>query len=172
MLYDRAIWLERTKKRLEKLSPERRSLAESIDMRAISGIEIVLDWCNKRSLSVIWVPSCGGEYDPSEREITVNYTSSPVIQLSVLLHECGHHLMGKTGGITTNIFRAKDAAKKPVYDLRARIDILEKEYVAWKRGWHLGLRLGALTEEDGFAYDSYRVRMLKSYIKWVQEAKR
>jgi hypothetical protein len=163
--YDRVRWLRDMNKRLLKAAPEKRAEMEAEDMHYISGIEKVLNWCTSRGLSVEWPRSQGGSYDPTDKVITVSSSSVPRIQLQVLLHECGHHLIGrpKAGYRFSMGYGA-------THDLRAdshKIDILDEEFEAWERGWKLGKRLGALKQSDRHEFNRYRVRMLKGYVNWA-----
>lgn len=155
--------------RTKDLPEVERSRVQSEEMRYISGIEKVLQWCEEKKLGVDWVSHGGGSYDVGEKLITVSSRSLPRIQLLVLLHECGHYLIGKpkahgrwsSGYSTSDIFSYKTDLYK--------IDVLDEEFEAWGRGWNLGIKLGALLPSDRMAFNKYRVSMLKGYIKWVTE---
>ncbi len=163
--FDRARWLRDMGKRLNKVSAERRAEQEVEDRYYISGIEKVLDWCTQKGLTVEWVRSQGGSYDPTEKVITVSSSSVPRIQLQVLLHECGHHLIGRP-----KAGQRYSMGYGNTHDNRSdlhKIDILDEEFEAWERGWKLGKRLGALKQSDRSEFNRYRVRMLKGYVNWA-----
>lgn len=155
--------------RTKDLSEVERSRVQGEETRYIDGIERVLQWCEGKGLCVDWVGRGGGSYDAGEKLITVSSRSLPRIQLLVLLHECGHHLIGKPKmhGRWSSGYSTSDISshKTDLY----KVDVLDEEFEAWGRGWNLGLKLGALHPSDRVAFNKYRVSMLKGYIKWVME---
>ncbi len=169
MLYSRNRWIGMMHDRTKNLIEEERSRIQTEETRYIDSLEKVLQWCEKKKLSVDWIGRGGGSYDFAEKQITVSSRSLPRIQLFVLLHECGHYLIGKpkaggrwsAGYSTVDIFSYKSDLYK--------IDVLDEEFEAWGRGWDLGLKLGAVTAADRYSFNKYRVSMLKGYIKWVLE---
>lgn len=166
--YDRERWLNVSRRRQARVDPVARVALESEDLHYIDGIEKVLDWCSRKRLTVDWVRTQGGSYDPAERVITVSLSSVPRIQLQVLLHECGHHMIGrpKPGHRFSMGYGSSADSHVKKSDLH-KIDILDEEFEAWERGWKLGRKLGALVQADRAEYNRYRVRMLKGYVNWA-----
>jgi len=171
MQYNREHWLGMMRKRLSRVSGAERVSLESKDLHYIDGIEKVLSWCEKKKLVVDWVRSGGGSYDFTERVIAVSLFSVPRIQLQVLLHECGHHMIGrpKAGHRFSMGYGSSMDYLINKSDLH-RIDILDEEFEAWDRGWKLGRKLGALLQSDRDEFNRYRVRMLKGYVNWAVES--
>lgn len=169
MQYNRNRWIGIMYDRTKGLPPSQRGVVQAEEERYINGIEKVLLWCEGKKLNVDWVSRGGGSYDIGERTITVSSRSLPRIQLLVLLHECGHALIGKpkSGGRWSSGYSTSDifSYKTDLY----KLDVLDEEFEAWGRGWDLGVKLGVLRQEDRHAFNKYRVSMLKGYIKWTLE---
>ena len=168
-------WIERARRRYLAVDKPDCDLSLGLfkyseDVRCIEGLVQVISWCTKQKITVDFISRNGGEYFAEDRKITVCKNTSPQHQLHVLLHECGHHLIGKPNpdqrfGMG---YDNDEAAQRNT--IHHKIDILEEEFEAWHRGWRLGIRLGALKQFDKPAFDKNRTRMLRQYIDWASRS--
>lgn len=161
--FDRGVWLARVTKAA-------RGNLTQLDLKYVNALEAIIKWCESRGLSVTFSKKSGGVYYTDQKEITINARAAAKQQLFLLLHECGHHLIGSAErherygmGYSTS-----DRTVRRTY--HHRIDILEEEFEAWYRGWKLALRLGVLSLEDKVIYDKVRIRYLRSYLLWASKA--
>lgn len=134
-------------------------------MHAIDCLEKVVAWCKKRGLSVVFnrVKTGGVIVDST---IMVNGRQRPELQLFVLLHECGHHLVCSSPPADGRF--SKGYAESRQHALRTsvhRVDILDEELEAWHRGKRLAVRLNIQLDER--RWDKVRSSFLRSYAKWV-----
>jgi len=173
--FDRELWTarawERHTKAIQAGTDQVRSTMRWIeDLKYIDALRVVVEWCEARSLAVVFSKRSDGIYFAADKEIRVSGRASPKHQLHILLHESGHHLIGnkekhqRYGMGYTN----DDPHVKRTF--HHRLDILEEEYEAWHRGWKLGSRLGVLSKHDKVPFDRTRVRMLRTYILWASKA--
>lgn len=161
--FDRGVWLVRA---VKKTRGGDTTAAE----RYVSALETIIKWCESRGLSVTFSKKSGGVYYTAQKEITINARAGAKQQLFLLLHECGHHLIGNAErheryGMGYSV---TDVTTRRTY--HHRIDILEEEFEAWHRGWKLALRLGVLSTEDKVIFDKVRIRYLRSYLLWASKA--
>lgn len=172
MEYSREAWVERAKKLASKV-PEKFDVLLAEDMYYIDALDKVIRWCDSKRLIVNFQWRAADSYCPDSKVITINKGSTPRIQLQVLLHECGHYLIGRPKSrdrYSMGYIALKGSNPKLQRSLSHRIDVLDEEYEAWERGWKLGMRLGALHKMDRPSYNQIKVRMIKGYIKWVTES--
>ena len=137
------------------------------EFAAITALERLISWCNDRSIGVRFCKAAGAEYDSSTRCIKINCHLLPEKQLYILLHECGHYLIGdkekhERFGMGYPQHNAGPAIKRTFHH---RCDIVDEELEAWHRGWKLGKRLGLRVDKSEF--DRLRTSLLKSYFKWA-----
>jgi hypothetical protein len=138
------------------------------DLKHIESLRVVVEWCKARSLKISFTKKAGGVYYTSDKEIKISGRASPRRQLHLLLHECGHCLIGEKEkderfgmGYTSH---DDPGVSRTVHH---RLDILEEEFEAWHRGWKLALRIGALKKKDKKDYDATRIRSLYTYVRWT-----
>lgn len=153
--FDQDIWEQRVRRDIK--CSEKLQLA----LKAISGIHVVVEWCKARSLAVEFKSNGIGEYVPP-RLITANYRVKPETQLYTLLHEIGHYQIAMCG---SDRFKSESQTGTA----SAKIDVLSEEYEAWDRGWKLGQYLEL--ELDSKSFNTYRVKCLRSYVKWASDSK-
>ena len=170
--FDPETWLERAIQRRDRaiargVTDEQADTALVYERINISSLRVVVEWAEARTLTVNFTKEGDGKYSPSDKEITVSGRASPATQLHVILHECGHHLVGNDEKRERfgRGYANTDADNKKT--LRHRLDVLEEEFEAWNRGKKLATRLGVPL--DKMAYDRTRDRMLKSYADWVSK---
>lgn len=137
----------------------------SSDILHIRCLETLVNWCDKRKITIEFSTSNTGLFLTDENKIIVNSRVSPESQVYCLLHECGHYLVGakkihERFGMGYSITDEK--VKKTFHH---RCDIIDEEYEAWSRGWNLSKRLAMLLDKQRF--DKAKVRALRSYFKWA-----
>lgn len=168
--FEVAYWRERALERRDRAvkrgTPLRTADTRLVKERiAIDAMRVVIEWAGSKSLTVNFSKDCNGKYEPSDREITVSARATPITQLYILLHECGHHLVGNNE--KHERFGRGYASLDPNVrkTLRHRLDILNEEFEAWYRGLKLAQRLGIVIDKKSF--DRTRDKFLKSYVDWV-----
>lgn len=173
--FDENRWLERAVRRLRAAgsseAEEQAALDKYLeDLNHIRNLSKVVEWCKRQRLLVEFVSNGGGEYWWEERRITVCKDTTTQHQLHVLLHECGHHLIGrpkphKRFGMG---YGNDEAAEKKT--IHHKLDILEEEFEAWHLGWQLGRQLKVLKISDKQAFDKNRTRSMKLYVDWASKS--
>jgi len=108
----------------------------------------------------------GGIYNAVEKSITIAGRTAPEKQLYMLLHECGHHLIG-FDKCDERFGMGYPYVNDPQINatFQHRIACLEEEIEAWHRGWRLAKRLQLDLKRDQF--DKVKLECLRTYIKWA-----
>jgi len=173
--FDHEVWQARAWDRFQKAivagnDQDRVTQRWSEDIKYVSALRVVVEWCESRSLIVTFCKRGGGIYYSADKEIKISGRASPKHQLHILLHECGHHLIGikdkhERYGMGYAVTESND--KKTFHH---RIDIVDEEFEAWHRGWKLALRLGALNKFDKPGFDKTRILMLRTYLLWATKS--
>jgi hypothetical protein len=135
------------------------------EMIAVSDLEKIVNWCSEKRIKVSFLRRQNGVYYAGDNKIAISNRLSTINQVCVLLHECGHHLIGID--IEHNRFGMgyPQTDKKITKTFQHRFSCLEEEIEAWHRGWKLANRLGLeLSRED---FDQFRLKCLKSYLDWT-----
>lgn len=141
-------------------------------MAAINGLAAVIDWCSSRQINVVFGKRPNGLFESGDEEtrpqITINGRLSPELQLFVLLHECGHFLVGdrKPNQRYGRGWHAQDGPAKRT--LVHRIDVVDEELEAWHRGLKLAKRLKIAVNIE--RYNQARARYVKTYLQWAARA--
>lgn len=174
--FDERVWRERAlaryHKALEALSPDTTGDAASSlhrkwyeDITAIGDLEKIIGWCGERGLSVTFARRSLAIYHGAEKSMTVSSRLAPSKQVVVLLHECGHHLIGQRdhadrfgGG-----YPQTDPEVTRTFGYRAAC--VDEELEAWHRGWKLAKRLRLRVEKDVF--DGVKLDCIRSYFQWA-----
>jgi len=164
--FDQDVWLSRSNKKHAKNAKKRAQ-----EHAAIKGLAVIVAWCTSKNFTVNFSKSSGGIIYTETKEIFVCSRVSPMQQLYLLLHECGHLLIGfkerhQRFGMGYTV--SNSSALKRSY--HHRLDILEEEFEAWHRGWKLGERLGVMSSENKVQFDRTRIRLLRSYLLWASKA--
>jgi len=135
-------------------------------MSCINDLVAVIDWCSFRKLTVRFGKRPNGLYEHSELAITINCHLAPEIQLHVLLHECGHHLIDSQKP-KDRFVQGYDAANDPEVKrtMTHRVDVVDEELEAWHRGAKLAKRLGIKLDRE--RYNQTRSEYVKTYMKWA-----
>lgn len=171
--FNKKLWrdraLARFRRSCKKATKASRAAADeqwTRDVAHIDAIDTVVGWCMTKGITVQFGKKAGGLYDSQSKTITITSHCGPERQLYMLLHECGHHLIGFTEE-DERFGKGYPFVDNPDVNttLIHKIACLEEEFEAWNRGWRLGKRLGLVLDRDSF--DVVRVECLRSYIKWA-----
>ncbi len=154
---------DKRRKATDAQGPET-SARRARDLKAIDGIAIVVDWCTNKGLNVTFDNKDQGSYNSDTKTVRCNSRSRPETQLFLLLHECGHFLIGDNSHEKFSL--VEEAENNPTVKrmLAHRVDIISEELEAWHRGRTLARRLKIKIKKQ--EWDKFRARCLKSYIKW------
>lgn len=168
--FDRELWEKRARKRHGKgvgSSPPTGAIAN--EMRAIVDLESLIGWCGERGVSVTFTnmpPNVGATYDSEQNFVQMSGRFLPEKQLIVLLHECGHMLIGNRRK-HERYGMGHQSDPTVTRTLHHRFDVLDEEMEAWYRGRKLAKRLKLKIDQE--AFHTTRLACLKSYAKWVLE---
>jgi hypothetical protein len=176
--FNHDLWLERAEARYKKAAkratsrPRREELRQRWlrEIRCIHGLAEVIGWCNMKGIDVSFGRKVGAAYDATDKTVSMAGRMSPEKQLYMLLHECGHHLIGFDEG-DERFGKGYPFVEDPKYNttFQHRFACFEEEIEAWNRGWRLGKRLGLeLPRED---FDKVRLDCLRSYTRWINGRK-
>jgi Zn-dependent peptidase ImmA (M78 family) len=135
------------------------------DHKAIDSIAIIVDWCTNKGLAVVFDSKRLGGYDPNTKQVRCNSRHRPEAQLFLLLHECGHFLIGDKGHEKFSLVEEAENDPNVKRMLAHRVDVISEELEAWNRGRSLARRLKIRIKKR--EWDRFRARCLKGYIKWA-----
>ena len=135
------------------------------DALSINDLERVVAWCESKGVSVAFSTKEAAAFDSNTNTITVSGRLSPERQLHVLLHECGHVLVGDNPRFSAGYPTLPEKGEKLSFS--NRLACLEEEIEAWNRGWKLGKRLRLRL--DPVAFERTRTECLKTYVKWASK---
>jgi hypothetical protein len=162
------VWKARASARFRRdldVGPTSATARFTLETACIGHLKRVIEWCEARQLEVVFAKKSGGLYDHLKKKIRINGHARPDMQLYMLLHECGHHLIDskQTG---ERLFSQGYSADDPNVRRTAthRIDIVAEELEAWHRGSRLASRLKI--KLDKVAFDKARTTCMKTYMKW------
>lgn len=171
--FDQVMWVSRAKRRFETASnkksgaPATRHVETLVnDLSNIEKLTVVIAWCKAHGIAVNFRKIHLGEYKSIARLININGRISPEKQVYLLLHECGHHLIGdikNSRRYSRGYPMAHDKAVSKTF--QHRCDVLDEEFEAWHRAWNLAERLKLSINRDRF--DKFRLSTVRSYLKWV-----
>lgn len=172
--FDASLWKKRADARYEKAvtaGVDKLGALERwrLDVKHISALASLVSWCAERSIDVKFTKRFAGVFYPEDKKIRVSGRSRPEIQVHVLLHECGHYLIGdkekhERYGMG---YPQEDPNVKRTF--HHRCDILDEEFEAWHRGWRLAQRLELGLEKSRF--DQTRTKFLKTHMMWALRVK-
>lgn len=97
-------------------------------------------------------------YVADQRLIQLSWRASRQTQLYHLLHECGHHLIAKSGARYAE-------GNGNTHATETRIAIVAEEIEAWHRGRKLANRLGIRINRKRWA--KVRKESLATYLRWA-----
>jgi hypothetical protein len=172
--FDTQLWKERAWARftrtvapLRSRDKKRRDAAErkwAEDVVAIGGLAKVVAWCAERCIDVDFVKKPLGTYHYGLKEISISSRLKPLNQLIILLHECGHHLVGDAEAHDRFGMGYPQTDPEVTKTFHHRVACLEEEMEAWHRGWKLAQRLELNLDREEF--DRVRLDCVRSYIQW------
>jgi len=173
--FDANLWRQRATARfnravarrgVDKAKRKRLDEAWTRDIAAIDDLSTVIGWCAERCIDVGFVKKPLGDYQPTFKEINISSRLAPTNQVVVLLHECGHHLVGdvQEGHARFGMGYPQSDAEV-LKTMNHRVAVLEEELEAWHRGWKLAQRLCLSVPREVF--DEMRLRCVKTYMQWV-----
>jgi hypothetical protein len=138
----------------------------TLETACIDDLQRVVAWCEARKLEVVFDGRAGGLHDSERRKIRITGRARPDKQLYLLLHECGHHLIGDPQSNTrfSQGYSAGDNDPSIKRSATYRIDVIAEELEAWHRGGRLAKRLEL--KLDKRAFDKERTTCMKTYMKW------
>lgn len=168
--FDNGIWCSRAQTRYVRAMSSGISKSVALkqrdrDLFYIGALANLVDWCNQRTIQVIFCRRAGGIYFPENKQIKISGRLAPEKQVFFLLHECGHHLIGdkeKHERFGMGYSQTDEAVQRT---FRHRCDIIDEEYEAWHRGYKLSKRLNLRVDKEKF--DVTRADMLRTYFKWA-----
>lgn len=172
--FNKQLWWDRAWDRFKRAcrkgsSHKKRDLAEQqwfTDAACIDKLAIVIEWCESKSIKVNFGKTYGASYDAIDKTIKMAGRSRPEKQLYMLLHECGHHLIG-FDEMDERFGMGYPFVEDPVVNttFHHRIACLEEELEAWNRGWRLAKRLHLSLDRN--AFDKVRLDCIRGYVKWA-----
>ena len=135
------------------------------DVIAIGALDTLIGWCKEKKLKVLFAKKQNGTYHSGKREVYISSRLSPTNQVVVLLHECGHHLIGVNDDHDRFGMGYPQSDPEITKTFNHRVSCLEEEMEAWHRGRRLAQRLNLNVDRE--AFDAMRLKCLRSYIKWT-----
>jgi hypothetical protein len=125
-------------------------------------------WCEKKKIDLQFVANTCDALEDNMR-IVINSNQRPETQVYGLLHECGHFLIGQR---TANQrfgfgYSMKDGNIKRSF--KHRLDVLDEEIEAWRRGRSLADRLELQIDQPKF--DKLVEENISTYLRWVLKNK-
>lgn len=149
-------WLAEHAVRVNAACPSR----AMVEIKLVDEFEKLATWLEKRKVVLEFIRIKGAEWDRYAKRISVSDQMKVEHQLYCTLHEVGHMLLenGKHEVIQRNTYTP--ASQRNVQ----RVDILEEELMAWRRGEAVAKRLKLKIDYE--EYNRYRARMVRTYMKW------
>lgn len=142
----------------------------SYDLQVIRSLNTLIEWCQKRGLTVLFGKHENGTYDECYRTIVIAANALPEKQVFYLLHECGHHLVFSHPGNPNRFEMGYPQTDKSVTrTFQHRLACLEEEMEAWQRGRSLAKKLKLKFNEVNL--EKLRIHCLTTYVKWACKKK-
>lgn len=137
------------------------------DHRSVDGLGALVGWCTRHGIDVRFDRHPGATYYSGKKLIRVNNALQPEKQLFFLLHECGHHLIGDHLDDDHERLGMDHSQLAP--DVRRtlcnRVDVVDEEFEAWRRGARLSKRLGLVLDRASF--EKVKAQSLRTYFQWT-----
>lgn len=164
--FDRKKWIDNASKRFKR-SPKSQSAIKKLknDKKHIACLQKLVKWCKNKSIEVMFYASSTNKYEVEDRRISINKRLSPEKQVYVILHECGHVLVGDKENHERYGMGYSQFDPNVVRTLRHKCDVIDEEFEAWHRGWVLGKRLNLKLSKCDF--DKTKSLSLKTYFVWI-----
>jgi hypothetical protein len=133
------------------------------ELIAIAGLERLAVWLAKKRIALKIKKTIYATFHDDKHEVHLSGGLSRQKQLIILIHECGHVLVGHPK--RTERFGMTEILAGERCTFRHRLDVLEEEFEAWHRGKKLAKRLKITY--DNVLWDEFKVFALVSYLKWA-----
>lgn len=133
---------------------------------SIDGIAVVNNWLKDKGISLHFERREGATYFYAWRYISMSSALRPDAALVLLLHECGHVLIGNTGSSRYSMGYPMSENPEINKTFAHRLAVVEEETEAWFRGKKLAkkLKLEWLVSEK--VWEQQRLSCLRSYFEW------
>ena len=164
-LWRKRAWARLRRAHLRGVSKKETESTYARDMYAITDLEALIGWCTSKNLTVDFVKKAAATLIPQDRTITVSSRLAPARQVVLLLHECGHHLIGMVEHHERFGMGYPQTDPEVQKTFHHRVACLEEEMEAWHRGWKLVKRLGLSVDRE--FYDVVRLECIRTYISWT-----
>jgi hypothetical protein len=167
--FNKKVWMRRARNNLARrltIGDPKAKDNHAKEYAAILGIEKLAEWANAKGLEIIFSKMEGGLYHEISKKIMVSSKGGPITQLCVLLHECGHFIITRSGG--RNRYPdgyAKIEEGREGRNVHHKMDVIAEEFDAWIKGWTLAHRLNIIVDRND--YNEVRSKYLKTYFKWA-----
>lgn len=167
--FDRHLWWSRAWDRRQRSLGREDTDASLVNEKwtreamGVSQLETLIEWCTRKGLRVVFGRKVAAVLDQNTKTITVSGRLPPDRQVHVILHECGHFLVGNNPRFVNGYPYALDPKANRSFE--HRLACLEEEIEAWNRGWNLGVRLGLSV--DPVQFERTRAECLRSYVNWT-----
>jgi len=174
-LFDHDAWRYRADRRRQRLidrgcSEDFALLEMSRDLVSAKNLSLLVKWCEKRGLTVLFAKHENGTYDECTKTITIAANALPEKQVFYLIHECGHHLINAHPGLPNRFEMGYEQTEKKITrTFQHRLACLEEEMEAWQRGRNLARKLKLKLNEENL--EKLRLHCLHSYVKWASRKK-
>lgn len=171
--FDRHLWWNRAWERHRRALNRKNTVVSLATQKwarealNVNHLEVLVNWCYGKGLGVVFGKKSAAVFDQNTRTVIVSGRLPPERQVHVLLHECGHFLVGDNPRFSNGYPMADDPKNNQSFE--HRLACLEEEIEAWNRGWKLGVRLGLKVDKDGF--ERTRAECLRSYVNWASRKK-
>ena len=161
---DRA-WASYTRAHVSGKPNHEIELEWALNVLAIRDLGILTSWCKDRGVKVVFVKKSNGTYHSGQKQISISSRLTPRNQVLVLLHECGHHLIGVNDDHDRFGMGYPQSDPEVTKTFHHRVSCLEEEMEAWHRGWKLAKRLDLRVNR--LEFDAMRLKCIRTYIKWT-----
>ncbi len=168
--FELGVWHTRAKIRFEHavksgVDKDKAQMKWNSDSIYICALSTLVNWCVTKKIDVVFCSQEGGIYYPQHKRIKINGRLSPEKQVFLLLHECGHHLIGDKEKHERYGMGYSTVDPTTRRTFQHRCDIIDEEYEAWFRGFKLSQRLKLSIDKSKF--DQTRSEMIKIYFRWA-----
>jgi hypothetical protein len=133
------------------------------DIKAIDDMTVIVSWCERKKIEVVFDRNPNGAIEG--KRVRVNGRTRPEHQLYILVHECGHHLIGTRERDERYGWGYNADEPHEKRTLLHRVDVVDEEFEAWDRGRKLAARLGVKLDKE--AFQRARASYLKTYMQWA-----
>jgi hypothetical protein len=156
---------------VDQVNWEERALRRKLKIKEDlhSGYEKLCNYTTSRlKYEIIEGPDEIDACDRNTKQITICSRMRIENKLYTLLHECGHALIRESPANFAKEYTAQmeaDGDGRKMRSARYKVETIEEEIEAWKRGKRLANRLGIRINEDKF--NDHKTESLMTYIRWA-----